>query len=777
MVRSVSRLHRSVTGVALAALLTGFAATGAVAIDAADSPNPLDHPRIDAALLAGDPPRLLVVDPRSSATDTGATREAPVDLAVLEAGPGGGWATVERAAIELAADIPATDEPWLIGLGGDRFALIVASEAAGRSEVVGLRVGPAAEGSPLTESWRRPIDGLVDDAGLADVEGDGRADLVLASARTERGGDICQGSRMWVADPSDGAIRTYEVQGLRFASGVIGRFDDVAGDDLAAYAYPNCPAGPDEVAELRLVAVRLVDGSRITEGRGVGTLPLRWLGPPVRLDAEADGRHELLALIPRGLGIVDPRGGWSERRVATSAAIPLGAVAIPRSADGGEALSRVVWLEPSVEGRGSIGTEIVRREVDGSIDTGPATVMWDPEAPSDRWLATVGTTIATVGAGGPPIGMPAAPGPADCRGLIVPLAVIPCDRAGLAPGAAWIGTRPLAIVTVAGRDLTMVAAGIERADAVGLPLVPAPWATGGPPGWWRHGPSAPFVLATLPLDTMVAEPPVPAPVVDREVAVGAVAVLGTREGTRLLVDSMAVEPDAVAPEPRPGVASLLGRERDAGRAASIDRAPVAPGLVSGQRRAVRSVELPTAIVVEGAKVASWEVAVAALDDRGELVGPVAAQVRLDLEPPALAIEVPDLTPIWPVAARITGTVEPGSTVEVGGRPVGVEIDGSFAFETTLAPWPQTVRVVARDPYGNRTESLTTVVGGVDYRGFPWSAIIATLVVVAAVVSGLLGVRRRQVSAGSPAPGGPWPSDEARPELEELAPGEGLVRDP
>ena len=121
--------------------------------------------------------------------------------------------------------------------------------------------------------------------------------------------------------------------------------------------------------------------------------------------------------------------------------------------------------------------------------------------------------------------------------------------------------------------------------------------------------------------------------------------------------------------------------------------------------------------------------VAPLNDWGE-VGPVAVGlVQRDATGPTLVVGEPFTTPVWPLPAKLTGSAEPGSTVVVEGvGEAALDRRGGFAFQTTLAPWPQTIRVTATDASGNRTVREVSIIGGVDYRRFPWTVILAVAIV-------------------------------------------------
>ena len=107
--------------------------------------------------------------------------------------------------------------------------------------------------------------------------------------------------------------------------------------------------------------------------------------------------------------------------------------------------------------------------------------------------------------------------------------------------------------------------------------------------------------------------------------------------------------------------------------------------------------------------------------------------------------------------------------------VDVDRRGRFAIRTTLAPWPQTFRISATDAAGNVTTREVTVVGGVDYRQFPWSAIATAVLLLAAGISGIVGSQRTRGSGGRASAGDRrWLDEGPQPEIEDLPPGTGAL---
>jgi hypothetical protein len=139
--------------------------------------------------------------------------------------------------------------------------------------------------------------------------------------------------------------------------------------------------------------------------------------------------------------------------------------------------------------------------------------------------------------------------------------------------------------------------------------------------------------------------------------------------------------------------------------------------------------------------------------------------------------VPFTSPVWPFLTHLRGRAEPGSTVSIdGGGRLEVDDRGRFTVVTHLAPWPQTIRLTATDVNGNASVGEFSIVGGVDYRQFPWALIAAVTLLGLVAARGL-------ATAGKTRTGGvaatSWSTglldDASRPEIEELPPGAGLPR--
>lgn len=639
---------------------------------------------------------------------------------------------------------------------------------------------------------------VIDDAGPADVDADGTAELVVASATTRRRGPLCQGSELLVLDETElRPIQAVRVADRRLAGGVVGRWDESPGDDLLAYAFPNCPAGPDTPSEARLMAIRLRDGTTIVDRPAAGEDAVPWLSSPIRLDLDGVAPDEALARDERGLVVLDPARGWAGTVAASHGAIPLvaGRDGDARSAGPG----RVAWLDPTApSGAGSIGSARVARGQAGTVDIADVVTLDERTMGPGRWPNVAGQTLLAAVRQAPPGGWLGPTVDPACADLLVPGATLPCGATALRQGPAWIGARPLVAVGD-GRDRRLlVALGMEWSSAVRLPPRPAPWAVA-PPGAWRHGPSARFTLSELPAGEATVAPssPVPTHIEARVGADATVRIVG-QTGDRLLVWAVAMAAQArepvsgatAAPVPEeiqePEAESADGAAGPSSGPATVARIPVPPGAAAGSDDGAVPVDLVEVSVPRGAQADRWSLTIAPLTGWGEVGSFATELVVRDLTGPTLSVDAPFLSPIWPIPARVTGVSEPGAVVAVeGAGRVTVQPDGPFAIETALAPWPQTLRITATDRSGNVTTSEVSVVGGLDYRVLPWAAIatVGLLVLVAVnAVRGSSGVRSvgpRAAGGATDAAGG-RPRMAARstdempgPEIEELPPGAGL----
>ena len=132
-----------------------------------------------------------------------------------------------------------------------------------------------------------------------------------------------------------------------------------------------------------------------------------------------------------------------------------------------------------------------------------------------------------------------------------------------------------------------------------------------------------------------------------------------------------------------------------------------------------------------------------------LIGPV-GDVSFHRWTGTFAPEAPELT-AWTRAdplsleATVAGRTAPGATVTVDGREVSVNQFGAYRALVSAPPWPRTVVVVARDPFGGEQRSTVEVIGLVDYRGLPWVPIAGVVTLLGGAVLFLRTPRHRPLA--------------------------------
>jgi hypothetical protein len=764
-------------------LALGLTPRTARAVEPSDAANWLEHPVVDLAPLSeGGPdgaPRLLVVD---------AFQAEPglVQLRVLQRDSS--WGVADELTVDVrAAQLEDPETPWLVGLGPNSFVLVVASHTSDRTSLTMLQTDAGPGRRDLAIVRQPTIDVAVDDAAAADVDGNGETELVTAIAHTDRRGGTCQGSLVLVFTDSLVPLSSFVVEGRRLAGGVVGHFDDVPGDDLAAYAYPNCPAGPDTPGEVELLGLRLGDGSIITKRAAAGPDSPSWIGSPLRVDVDGDGRDEVLARADGQLAVLDPTRAWGSLVIGRPGALPL----LATDADVGSDAARVAWLDAERTGSvGTISTAVIERLPDSGLVAEAIHGLGAAGIDPDAWSLMMAAARQGAQRQEPAAGWSGALAEAGCPDVMVPLAMLPCGDNAPRVGAAWFATRPvLTIGEGTGRRL-MVASGLGWDPAEGLPPTPTPWAIA-PPGWWRHGPSTPFALSELRAADAVyfRDFPQPSSTIERVASAERTTDLPGFTGTRLFVRIHAIgKPD---PEPIGGgtVAARLLAVPANEEALTVARIPVMPGLEAERDGGYATVKLGEAGPGADDSIDRWVVTVVPINDWGEPGRPVTSAVTRDVIGPTLTLEVPGTTPVWPFAAQLGGISDPGTIVTVeGSGDVTLDRRGRFTYAATLAPWPQTIRIRAVDPSGNVTIREVSLIGGIDYRRLPWDAIVAAALLAIVAISGVIGTRRGQrrsallgqaatAFAGNGA--GAWrasrlPLDEGPvAEIEDLPPGGGL----
>ncbi|HET9084443.1 MAG TPA: hypothetical protein VFN41_08575 [Candidatus Limnocylindrales bacterium] len=734
---------------------------------AADQPTPLSRLETPMADLA-------VIEPAA-----GSAADATPDLLVLEADRiqatlarlsilrrGSSWDRVAVHDVELGErDL---DSRWLIALGDRHYALIATSPTTatgdGRTVVVGIEIGDEAGAPTLVESGRSTIDRAVEDAGAADVDGLGSPELVLGLRPKYDASGSCGTATLDILDSANLAVRRSIQRPGRLGYGVIGRFDGAPGDDLLVAAAPDCP--PGGAGGSRLVVIRLRDGTVAAvapqQPPDVGLMP-----PPIRLP-ERGGRDAAFVALSDGISLVD---GF---RHAPRVVIPGPAVPIVAGPDGPDmdGTTRLAWID-----NGGLHSARVHIARDGSPKAIDVRTLAPEQVGAQRWPLIVASAASDLNVHGVASAWLGDLAEAGCPELVVPGAIEPCGSGQLRSGAAWVATRLVTMLPIDGRRTALVAAGMGWDATAGVPTSPTPWAAA-PVGWWRHGPSTPFVMSETRASDVVyfRDFPVPKTTLEPNTGRDGMTTMPGFTGTRMFVTVQPLTGDEAGSTTVPGMRDAFVAPTSSDVVTRIARVPVPPGNEFGRDGAYTTLPLGD---IKGAGTAStsrWGVQVVAINDWGEVGDPVVGTVTRDVSGPTLNLETPFTNPVWPFLTNLSGRTEPGSKVTIDGTtPIDVDERGRFTVVTRLAPWPQDIRLTATDESGNATDSDFSVVGGVDYRQFPWALIVALTLLGAVAARGLRAAGRR--------PGGfeatPWSlgtlDKDAMPEIEELPAGSGLAR--
>jgi hypothetical protein len=700
---------------ALAALALGLTVAAPPAVSSADAAVPIDAASmdllrreiVDVALL---PPRTTEGTPRLLTVQHILSASEVIRLTVLER-THDSWAA--RAEVDDPPRIlGALATPWLVALDARRFALIAVAPDLAETWIrtvtwtgESIRLGPRVH-------VPRPID----DAGVADVDGDGRGELVLVEAATGRRGPTCEGSTIVVVDPERlDVLAERRVPNVRLAAGAFASLDEVPGDELVATAR-RCPAGPSSSFRLALTAVRLADGTPLLERELVaGDALTAWSGRPTIADLERDGWPEVVVGSAAGIEVLSPERGWSSEPLSELPGVLLGLRSVDAGGPPGATIAamdgdavRVAEVRPL---RGGWSAELVR------------TAAMKGAAGSDWEAALVDRRNASLRQRGGAAWLDARGG-ASCQALVIPLAIAGCDGE-VEAGPAWLATRPIARVPGPGGGGLLVA----RSDSWGgIPsrlTAPAPLAAEPPGAVLRHGPSGTFTLAEVAGRELSSRSP-EAPVVEPLVGDPPEVSLRASAGTRVLVASSS--PTDV-PLPRASLAGVLAGARRNDRL-ELHR-------LDGPAGSRVELRLPL-----GGSGDRWDVTAAAIGPLGDVSPVVRAAVAVDDAAPALTVDTPLLSAPWPFSTTLRGSTEAGATLRGSGEAVDVAADGSFELEAQLAPWPQPVELRARDRAGNETVVRVDVVGGFDYRRLPWAAVLLGVLVAAALLGSRRSVRRQ-----------------------------------
>ena len=232
-----ARPTRPWRGPVIAALLLG---AGLVAgpggpVRAADATvsSVLDRAFVDAAFVdrPGGTPDLLTL-----ALDEATFGLVHVDLLRRDST----WAIEAEAAADLSASFDG-GTPWLVQLGAGSFEIIAATNDQS-TLVTHIRVAAGA----LTVDPPIVVGLSTNDAGAADVNGDGALDLVLAGY-IGAGTTDCPPSAIAVVSGLDSTLAFLQpivlpgvTNNVRLAGAALGEWDDVPGLDLLANAFETC---------------------------------------------------------------------------------------------------------------------------------------------------------------------------------------------------------------------------------------------------------------------------------------------------------------------------------------------------------------------------------------------------------------------------------------------------------------------------------------------------------------------------------------------------------
>lgn len=759
MIARVPLPRRAVAGFLLSAALIQLTAIGGA--NAADPPvpGPLDRPIADLALIEGDggpdaPPRLLTLDTDGQPPGT-------VRLALLDRSTG--WLPISSEIVSLFEFTDGAETPWLIELGPERFVMLATSHEQERTTIVPFRVAPDAA-AVLEIGPATPFAMAVDDAGAIDVDADGTKELIVSSAVTRRGGDVCQGSVIRVLNGTTLAQRAeWAVPDMRLAGGVLGEWDGRPGGDLLAYTYGNCPAGPDSAQRLGVLALRLADGALIAalppQDPSASTASP---GVPLAADFDGDGRDEVVIRDGAAFVLLEPARGWARTEVARGDVMPLIAAAPEAPGRAGTLL----WLgHAEAEDNLFISMGRVARSPGGALAVTAERLDLAAVAPPRRGRVLRAIRDVALAQAAPQAWRGDIDGD-GCAEILAPLLTTQCtgELESLNVGATWFATRPVVAFEAGDSRELLIAATMDWVPAGGRPL-PATPAAVAPPGAWRHGPSSRFALSEVRAADAAyfSHFPVPRPTIERVAVRGQATDFPGFTGARILLRVAGARPDDPPPAEAPTLDAFLSNPPSSGELIAVERVPVPAGAESGRDGSFVHISLADVLAPDGGPAERWTVTIAQINDWGEVAGPLRGTIVEDSSGPSLTVEAPFLSVPWPLEATVHGRSEPGVEVRGGsGGPVVSDRRGRFELRTQLAPWPQTVELTAIDESGNTTTSQFSLVGGVDYRAFPWPAIVAVSLLLGAVLSAGRGthvIREVRLMA----------DNEPQPEIEELPP--------
>ena len=276
---------------------------------------------------------------------------------------------------------------------------------------------------------------------------------------------------------------------------------------------------------------------------------------------------------------------------------------------------------------------------------------------------------------------------------------------------------PLTRTTAGAGPTLLVALGLDWRSGGG-PVDPSPGPPGGA-GAWRHGASARFSLPRC----RAGSPRTRSGLVSRDRwnggADGSVDDRGVAEGARVLVQVRPIGTAEAIVETRPRSRRLPGRsDRRFGDDVHDPADRGSSGHVRRPNGATASFDIRSLPSSEGSRLDRWLVDVAQLDWLGDIAGPVRVAALFDDSPPAVSVDSavpqPDVATDCDASRVVRGGGEGSGRVR---RTGDRRADGSFAIDTPLAPWPQTVEVTATDAYGNATTTTSRRWEGSTFESF------------------------------------------------------------
>jgi hypothetical protein len=758
-----NRSRRTLVSAAALGIVLG---AGVVPVANAADPPPqsrLESLMADLAVIPPPPGSAAETTPSLLVLDADRIEPTQARLSILRRDSS--WDRVAVRDVELGTS--DLDSRWLIALGDRHYALIATSPTTatgdGHAVVVGIEIRDEAGAPTLVESGRSTIDRAVEDAGAADVDGLGSPELVLELRPKYDASGSCGTTSLDILDSANLAVRRSIQRPGRLGYGVIGRFDGAPGDDLLVAAAPDCP--PGGLAGSGLVVIRLRDGT-VTAVAPQQPPDVAVMPPPLRLPGRG-GRDAAVVALSDGISLVDG-SGHAPRVIIPGPGVPIVAGPDAPATDG---TTRLAWIE-----NGGLHSARVHIARDGSPKATDVGSLAPAQVGAERWPLIVASAATDLSVHGVASAWLGDLGEAGCVDLVVPGAIEPCGSDQLRSGASWVATRLVTMLPIDRRRTALVAAGMGWEPKSGVPTSPTPWAAA-PAGWWRHGPSTPFVISETRASDVVyyRDFPVPKATIEPNTGRDGMTTMPGFTGTRMFVTVQPLTEDEAGSTTVPGIRDSFVAPTASDVVTRVARVPVPPGNEFGRDGAYTTLSVVAIPLTGTASTSRWGLQVVAINDWGEVGEPVVGTVTRDVTGPTLNLETPFTNPVWPFLTNLSGRTEPGSKVTIDGTtPIEVDERGRFAVVTRLAPWPQEIRLTATDESGNATDRAFSLVGGVDYRQFPWALIVALTLLGVVAARGLRAAGRR--------PGGfeatPWSlgtlDKDAMPEIEELPAGSGLA---